>query len=176
VDARLYHLQSQAKFVTPPELLALLQEFYRETLALVQGRQVNARSITDYNANNAYQQVLGRQDVHLRWLSDAIDGLGGAGSSPGQAQEDAVTSAPKDVAGLVAADERNQHAFLERWTERVASVTHARHRKMLELILGEMQEHLRVLQQAQAGRGDMLGHQAKGKIERGEVMAARPKN
>ena len=162
--------------MTPSELLVLLQEFYRESLALVQARQVNARSITDYNANNAYQQVLGRQDVHLRWLSDAIDALGGAASSPGQAQEEAVTSAPKDVKSLVAADERNQHAFVDRWSARVPAVTNARHRKLLELILGEMKEHLRVLQQAQAGRGDMLGHQAKGKIERGEVMAARPKN
>jgi hypothetical protein len=162
--------------VTPAELIDLLQDFYRETLVLVQARQVNARSITDYNANNAYQQVLGRQDVHLRWLSDAIDALGGAASSPGQSQEDAVTSAPKDVKGLVEADARNQKAFLDRWSARVNSVTNARHAKMLELILGEMKEHLRALEQSQEGRSDMLGHRAKGKIERGEVMAARPKN
>ena len=64
--------------MTPAALLDLLQAVYRETLDIVQARQVNARSITDYNANNAYQQVLGRQDVHLRWLTDAIDALGGA--------------------------------------------------------------------------------------------------
>ena len=176
MDAGLHHLQGQAKFVTPAELLDLLQAFYRETLTIVQARQINARSITDYNANNGYQQVLGRQDVHLRWLSDAIDSLGGAASAPGQAQEDAVTSAPKDVKALVAADEHNHAVFIDQWSARVPHVTNARHRKMLDLILGEMKEHLRVLQQAQAGRGDMLGHQAKGKVERGEVMAARPKN
>ena len=92
MDARLHHLQSETEFVTPPELLSLLQDFYRETLDLVQARQVNARSVTEYNANNAYQQVLGRQDVHLQWLSDAIDALGGAAPSPGQSQEDAVTT------------------------------------------------------------------------------------
>ena len=162
--------------MTPADLLGILQEFYRETLGLVQARQVNARSITDYNANNAYQQVLGRQDVHLRWLSDAIDALGGAASSPGQSQEKAVTSARADVSALVLADERHQNEFLERWAARVPAVTNARHRKMLELILGEMKEHLRVLQQSREGRTDMLGHQAKGKVERGEVMAARPKN
>ena len=162
--------------MTPAELLDLLQNFYQDTLDLVQARQVNARSITDYNANNAYQQVLGRQDVHLRWVSDAIDSLGGAASSPGQSQENAVTSARGDVDALVIADERNQNAFLERWAPRVAAATNARHRKMLELILGEMKEHLRVLQQAREGRADMLGRQAKGKVERGEVMAARPKN
>ena len=162
--------------MTPAELLDLLQDFYRETLVLVQARQVNARSITNYNANNAYQQVLGRQDVHLRWLSDAIDALGGAASLPGQSQENAVTSAPREVKGLVEADVRNQRAFLERWSARVPTVTNARHRKMLDLILGEVKEHLRALEQSQQGRSDMLGHQAKGKVERGEVMAARPKN
>ena len=176
MDAGLHHLQSQAEFVTAAQLLDFLQEFYRETLELVQARQVNARSITDYNANNGYQQVLGRQDVHLRWLSDAIDAVGGAPSSPGLAQEDAVTAAPSDVSALILADERNQRAFLERWIPRIPNVSNARHRKLLELILGEMNEHLRVLEQSREGRIDMLGHQAKGKVERGEVMASRPKN
>ena len=162
--------------MTQADLLDSLQDFYRETLSLVQARQVNARSIADYDANNGYQQILGRQDVHLRWLSDAIDTLGGAASSPGQAQENAVTAARSDVSALVAADERNQKAFLEKWKARVPAITNARHRKMLELILGEMEEHLRVLRQAQEGRTDMLGRQATGKIDRGVVMAARPKN
>ena len=56
------------------------------------------------------------------------------------------------------------------------AVTNARHRKMLELILGEMNEHLRVLQQAAEGRADMLGRHSDGKVLRGEVMAARPRN
>ena len=162
--------------MTPAELLGFLQEFYRETLDLVQARQINARSVTDYNANNAYQQVLGRQDVHLRWLADATDALGGAASSPGQSQENAVTSPRADVQALIDADERNQNAFLERWTPRVKSLTNARHRKMLELILGEMKEHLRLLQQAHEGRSDLLGRHSDGKVLRGEVLASRPKN
>ena len=117
--------------MTQAELLSLLQEFYRETLDLVQARQIAARSITDYSANNAYQQVLGRQDVHLRWLSDTIEALGG---------------------------------------------TNARHRKMLQLILGEMAEHLRIFQQALEGRTDLLGRHSAGKIPRGEVMPSRPRN
>ena len=59
---------------------------------------------------------------------------------------------------------------------RVAAVTNARHRKMLELILGEMKEHLRVLQQALEGRTDLLGRHTDGKVLRGEVMATRPRN
>ena len=49
-------------------------------------------------------------------------------------------------------------------------------RKMLELILGEMKEHLRVLQQAADSRADLLGRHSDGKVLRGSVMAARPKN
>jgi len=162
--------------VTPPELLQFLQDFYRETLTLVQDRQVNARSVADYNANNAYQQVLGRQDVHLSWLADAIAALGGAASSPGQSQDDALTSSQGNVTLLIEADERHQTAFLERWTPRVRAVTNARHRKMLELILGEMAEHLRIIQQALTGQADVMGRSSAGKVLRGTVMAARPRN
>jgi len=162
--------------VTPVELLTLLEEFYREVLDLVQARQVQARSVSDYNANNAYQQVLGRQDVHLQWLSDAAVALGGQVPSPGQSQENAVTSKREKEAVQSAAGVLSQREFIERWAPRVDSVTNARHRKMLELVLGEMKEHLRVLEQAAAGRSDVLGRHADGKVLRGTVMATRPKN
>jgi hypothetical protein len=162
--------------VTPAELLTLLQEFYRDVLDLVQARQVHARSVTDYNANNAYQQVLGRQDVHLQWLSDAIVGLGGQVPSPGQSQDDAVTSKSQKEAVQSAAGVRSQREFVERWAPRVEGATNARHRKMLELVLGEMKEHLRALEQAAAGRSDVLGRHPDGKVLRGTVMATRPKN
>ncbi len=73
-------------------------------------------------------------------------------------------------------DVRSQQAFIDRWMPRVRQVTHARNRKMLQLILGEMNEHLRVLQQAAEGRTDLLGRHSEGKILRGQVMAARPQN
>ena len=162
--------------MTPAELLTLLQECYRDILDLVQARQVHARSVTDYNANNAYQQVLGRQDLHLQWLSDAIVGLGGQLPSPGQSQDNAVTSKSEKEAVQSAAGIRSQREFVERWVPRVQGVTNARHRKMLELVLGEMREHLRVLEHAAAGRSDVLGRHSDGKVLRGTVMAARPKN
>ena len=56
------------------------------------------------------------------------------------------------------------------------TVTNARQRKLLHLILGEMKEHLRVLEQASEGRADLLGRHSDGKVLRGSVMAARPKN
>jgi hypothetical protein len=160
--------------VSPGDLLALLDDFYRETVDLFTERITNARSVAAYDANNGYQQVLGRQEVHLRWLSDAIAALGGK-----------VSDSPEETGGklptpnakaLIERDAASQNAFIVRWTPAVAVVTNARHRKMLELILGEMREHLRVLQQAAESRSDLLGRHSDGKVLRGSVMAARPRN
>jgi hypothetical protein len=175
VDPRLHHLQSEAEFVTPAELLAFLQEFYRETLDLFNGRERIARSVAGYDANNGYQQVLGRQEVHLRWLSDAIVELGGTAPETSEAAAPAKDGRA-DAKTLIEADARSQKAFIERWTPRVAGVTNARHRKMLQLILGEMKEHLRVLQQAAEGRSDLLGRHSDGKVLRGHVIPFRPQN
>jgi hypothetical protein len=174
VDARLHHLQSEAEFVTPAELLAFLQEFYRETLDLFTARQNTARSVAAYDANNAYQQVLGRQEVHLQWLSDAIAALGGTTADTSQTAKPEPGRA--DAKTLIEADARSQKAFIERWSPRLGSVTNARNRKMLQLILGEMKEHLRLLVQAAEGRSDLLGRHSDGKVLRGHVIPARPQN
>jgi hypothetical protein len=168
-------VQSETEFVTPAELATFLQEFSREILDLFQARLATARSVTAYDANNGYQQVLGRQDVHLQWLADAIAGLGGTvASAP---DEGAPAKPSRDSArSMIENDIGSQKAFIERWSTLVPSVTHARNRKMLELILGEMKEHLRVLEQAKEGRSDLLGRHADGKVLRGEVLPARPKN
>ena len=65
---------------------------------------------------------------------------------------------------------------IARWKPRLAGGSNARNRKMLALILGEMKEHLRMLQQAAEGRQDVLGRHPDGKVTRGTVMAVRPKN
>jgi hypothetical protein len=174
MDARLHHLQGETEFVSPAELLSFLNEFHRETLELFKARQTNAQSVASYDANNGYQQVLGRQEVHLQWLRDAIAALGGtAADSPDQVSGRASRETARSI---IDTDAANQKAFVDRWTPRVAAVTNARHRKMLELILGEMQEHLRVLQQAAESRADLLGRHSDGKVLRGSVMAARPRN
>ena len=132
--------------MTPVDLLAFLQEFYRETLELFKARQANAQSVASYDANNAYQQVLGRQEVHLQWLADALAALGGTpADSPYRVSGHASREAARTI---IEADARNQQAFIERWAPRVTTVTNARNRKMLELILGETKEHLRLLQHA----------------------------
>ena len=161
--------------MTPAEPLEFLQEFHRETLDLFRACLANARSVTAYDANNGYQQVLGRQEVHLRWLADAIADL--AGTVP-DSPDDAVPGRPsrEDVGSIIETDIRRQKEFIDRWSVRVPSVTNARNRKMVELILGEMKEHLRVFEQAKDGRSDLLGRHSDGKVLRGEVLPARPKN
>lgn len=161
--------------MTPAELLTLLQDFYRDLYTQVQNRQTVSQSVKAYDSNNAYQQVLGRQDVHLRWLSDAIADLGGAPPAIAPPQVDS-RSAAGSQRSLIESDVASQRAIIERWTPRVPTITNARNRKMLELVLGEMKEHQRALQQAAEGRSDVLGPHADGKVLRGEVLAFRPKN
>lgn len=174
MDARLHYLQGEADFVSPAELLTFLNEFHRETLDLFKARQANGQSVAGYDANNGYQQVLGRQEVHLRWLSDAIADLGGTHAD--SADHMSGKASHESARSIIESDARAQSAFIDRWAPRVATVTNARHRKMLQLILGEMKEHLRFLQQAAEGRSDLLGRHSDGKVLRGSVMAFRPKN
>ena len=161
--------------MTPPELLALLQEFHSELLQLILARQAHARSVAAYDANNAYQQVLGRQDVHLQWVADAIASLGGTVADSPSGEVANPVSEKHQGRELFEGDARSQQDFLGRWQPRAAGVSNARHRKMLELIFGEMREHLRAFQQGLEGRTDLLGRHSDGKVLSGSVMAARPR-
>ena len=160
--------------MSPAELLAFLNDFYRDTLELFKARQTNAQSVAAYDANNGFQQVLGRQEIHLQWVRDAIAALGGTAAD--SLDHVSGTASRETARSIIDADAASQKAFIDRWNPRVATTTNARHRKMLELILGEMKEHLRVLQQAAESRSDLLGRHSDGKVLRGSVMAARPKN
>jgi hypothetical protein len=101
----------------------------------------------------------------------------GLGGTPADSPDQISGKASRDSAkSIIDADARDQKAFIDRWTPRLDTVTNARHKKLLHLILGEMKEHLRVLEQAAEGRADLLGRHSDGKVLRGSVMAARPKN
>ena len=161
--------------MTSTELLAFLQDFYKELLELTMARQANARLVGAYDANNAFQQILGRQDVHLRWVSDAVEALGGSiGEAP--REEPRPAGDRRQQTHTIEADANAQRAFIDRWRDRIRTVTNARHQKMLNLILGEMSEHLRALEQALDGRTDVLGRHADGKELKGEVLPVRPGN
>jgi alkylhydroperoxidase family enzyme len=166
--------------VTPAELRTLLLDFYRELRQITLARQTNARSVAAYDANNAYQQVLGRQDTQLQWVSDAIADMNGSDAilDDHRSTESAPAGPRSDRSfqQIVRADIEAQRGFIDRWRGRIAKVTNARHRRMLELILGEMFEHLRVFEQALSGRTDVLGRHADGKVLGGQVLPARPSN
>jgi hypothetical protein len=159
--------------VTPAELVRLLTSFYDETIELMQQRQARARAVTAYDANNAYQQVLGRQDVHLQWLAAAIADLGG--EVPVSGSGGAPPAASGELATILEADALSQNAFLDRWTPTLDTISNARNRKLLELILGEMREHGRMFEQALERRSDVLGPHADGKVLRGTVLPDRPR-
>jgi hypothetical protein len=155
-------------------LLSLLQEFHREKLEMLLRREASARFIAQYDVNNTYQYVINRDEVQLTWLEKAIAELGGA-ASPQIDQQRSVSGKGPDVArGLLEEDARDSMAFVDRWRPRVAAMANARHRKMLELVLGEILEQKRFFDQALAGRTDLLGRRgASLGPSHGEVLPTR---
>jgi hypothetical protein len=173
VDARLHHLQGKTKRVKATELLALLTEFYREKLALRQRHVAAARFVSNYDFNNTYQYVIAREDLQLNWLRDAVTDMGG---SPVDLPEPEIKPQGKGEAAqnsVIAQDRDSAQAFLEKWEPHVEALTHARHRTMLRVILGETREHKRFFEQMLAGRDDLLGRHADGAGTGGAVLPTR---
>ena len=134
-----------------------------------------AQHVSDYDANNTYQYVIAREDVHLSWLEAAIGELGGAADEVGEPSL-AERGKKDSFVPLVTEDAREAETFVGRWRPRVAEVTHARHRGMMQVVLGETLEHKRFFDQIAAGREDMLGRRANGPGSPGTgdgVMAVR---
>jgi hypothetical protein len=143
------------------ELLAILREFHRDKLTLRQRHVAVARQVSQYDANNTYQYVINREDVHLSWLESAIVELEG---TPDTVGEPPLTRLVwnESILPLVAQDARDTDAFVKRWRARLDEVTHARHRNMMNVILGETLEQKRFFEQIAAGREDVLGRRANG--------------
>jgi len=135
--------------VNPTARLALLQEFLRETAALHRRHLASAERVSAYDGNNAYQYVLAREDAHLDWLRRAVIEAGGV--------PDESAATPDGSGASPAEDARQAGEFLARWQPRVSGLTHARDRKMLELLLGEVAEHQRFFAQAAGGSAELLG-------------------
>jgi hypothetical protein len=146
-------VQGKAKLVT--DLLPLLQEFYRDKLAEVLRHIAGARAVDDYDANNTYQYIINREEAQLSWVAQAIVEL--AGEVPTAPPDQPATPSPKEMRPVVERDARDAQAFVERWRPRIESMANARHRKMLNVILGETLEQKRFFEQALAGRHDLLG-------------------
>lgn len=147
--------------MTPAEIASVLREFHRDKLALRQRHVAVARHVWDYEANNAYQYVIAREDVHLAWLEAALTELG---SAPENVSEPALAALGKKESflPLVTQDAREAGAYVAGWRPRIADVTNARHRGMMQVVLGETLEQKRSFDQILSGRDDMLGRRANG--------------
>jgi hypothetical protein len=138
------------------DLVPLLQEFYRDKLAMLLRHEAGARLIGQYDINNTYQYVINREDVELSWVAQALTELGAPVPDAAPAERPAHASA--DAASRVLEeDARDAQAFVEKWKPRVDAMTNARHAKMLRVILGEALEQERFFRQALAGNTDLLG-------------------
>ena len=143
--------------MTAAELSVLLLEAYRDKVALRDRHVAGAREVSGYEFNNTYQYIVAREEAHVSWLRHALEGE----DVPVPADVPALPVPGASGRGaereVVADDSRLAQAFLDRWTPRLASMSNARHRRMLEVILGETTEHKRFFDQMIAGRNDLLG-------------------
>ena len=161
------------------DLKKFLTDFAGERLALLQRHEAAARVVGHYDFNNTYQYVIAREETQLSWLESALVEIGAtlpqttlplpspdapAGSKKGE------SAAYRDT---LTADVKFLGAFVARWRDRVAIVTHARHRTMLGVVLGESVEHQRLFEQAATGFEDVLGRRSAGVARVGAVLPDR---
>jgi hypothetical protein len=157
------------------DLAALLQEFHRDKLSELLRHEAGARHIGPYDLNNAYQYFVNRDEVHLSWVAAAVADLGGSVSGDAATPEVVVSDGNSDAwRPIVEQDARAAQAFADRWRPRIETMTHARHRGMLSVIVGEVLEQKRSFEQALFGELDLLGRRTAGVGAReGEVLATR---
>ena len=159
--------------MTSAELKALLEEFYREKLAIRNRRVRAARLISSYEINNTYQYVINRDDVQLSWLRNALAELSGSLAEVAEPDVRVQGKGAEAELAILAEDRNLSQQFVDRWKTRVEAVTHARHRSMLRVILGETLEQKRFFDQALAGREDLLGRRPDGIGTGGGVLPTR---
>jgi hypothetical protein len=173
VDAGLHHLQGKAKRVKASELLDLLRQFHKDKLILLKRHVAAARHVSDYDFNNTYQYIIAREDMHVTWVADAILDTGGQLDEVAEPQIRVTGKGAAAQSAIIAEDRDSAQAFVDTWQPRVEALTHARHRTMLNVILGETLEHKRFFEQALAGRSDLLGRRADGAGTGGGVLSTR---
>ena len=144
------------------DLRQFLTDFAAERLAILQRHEASARVVSHYDFNNTYQYVIAREETHIAWVQDALAEFGVALPAPAAAQP--VPQAPKGktlqpsaFTPILEEDARTLRAFVDRWRPRLDAMTHARHRTMLDVLLGESLEHMRLFEQGAAGDEDLLG-------------------
>ena len=158
--------------MSAPALADLVRDFYLERVALLMRHEDVAVTITDYDINNAYQYIIAREETHLSWLQHALLDLGAP------MPQDPARGAALSVKGdgwkaLAGEDAKAATQFVEKWRPRLETITNARHKGMLNVILGEMLEHKRLFDQAAEGRRDLIGKSLDINDHSGKVMTSR---
>ena len=162
------------------DLPKLLSDCAAERVALIERHEASARAVSHYDFNNTYQYVINREETHLSWLQNALAEYkiavppAGAAALPAPvAPKTGKTVEASAFRGILEEDARSLGAFVENWRPRVEAVSHARHRNMLNVILGESMEHTRFFEQAAAGLEDLLGRRTGGVERVGAVLPTR---
>ena len=157
---------------TTSHLADLIRDFLLQRTSLLMRHEDVAQQVPDYDINNAYQYIVAREETHLSWLQHALLDLGAP--LPADPARQPVAVAKGDAWKALAADDaRANGQFVDRWRSQVEGVSHARHRGMLKVVLGEMLEHKRLFDQAAAGRQDLIGTSLAINDHSGIVMGAR---
>lgn len=157
---------------TTSTLAELIREFLVERTGLLMRHEDVARQVPDYDINNAYQYIVAREETHLSWLQHALLDLGAP--LPADPSRQTVAVGKGDAWKSLAADDARANAqFVEKWRPKVEEVSHARHKGMLKVVLGEMLEHKRLFDQAAAGNKNLIGTSLAINDHSGVVMSAR---
>ena len=157
----------------------MLTEFAAERLALLQRHEAGARVVSHYDLNNTYQYVIAREETHIAWLQNALAEFDVAIPGPSatlpvpETAKPGKTVSPDTFRSILDDDARSLGAFVERWRPKVEALTHARHRTMLNVILGESLEHRRLFEQGASGFEDLLGRRTDGAERVGGVLPTR---
>jgi hypothetical protein len=160
------------------ELLKFLTDITADRLAILLRHEASARVVSHYDFNNTYQYVINREETHLQWLQTALAEFGvglpqPATTHPAPEAPKGKKAEPSLFRGILEEDSRLLKSFVERWRPRVEGVTHARHRTMLGVVLGESLEHARMFDQAAGGFEDVLGRRTSGAERVGGVLPTR---
>jgi hypothetical protein len=166
-------LQGKAERVKPNDILQRLLDVQAQKAALRRRHVAVARIAAQYDVNNTYQYIIAREDQHLTWLADAIRGLGGSVPVEQPPGDLPPVKGAQALLGLVEDDARAVDALVASWRPLVGEISNARHRLMLQLMVGEMQEQSRLLHQAGAGRVELLGRRTGGERLKGDVLPTR---
>jgi hypothetical protein len=176
-----HQLQRKAEGVTTQQhdLQAFLTEAAAERVALLQRHEAGARVVANYDFNNTYQYIISREETHLQWLQNALAEFDVPLPPPASAiPVPVVAKQGKKVdagayRGVLEDDAQRLGAFVQKWRPRVETMSHARHRTMMEVVLGESLEHQRLFAQAAAGFEDVLGRRTAGAARVGAVLPSR---